>query len=73
MIQLLRFAVLVAVWFLAMAGGIVFKRYVQGAKGWEQIPLIDWYKAFGNLQAVSFSTMVLSDCYWCLRFRMDVT
>jgi hypothetical protein len=41
-----------------MAGGFLFKRYVLGAKGWEQIPLIDWYKAFGNLQAVS-TTAVL--------------
>ena len=24
-----------------------------GAKGWEQIPLIGWYREFGNLQAVS--------------------
>lgn len=46
------FAVLVLVWLVAMAGGVLFKRYMLGAKGWEQVPLIDWYKAFGNLQAV---------------------
>ena len=44
---------MLCVWLLAMAGGVLFKRYVFGAKGWEQIPLIDWYKAFGNLEAVS--------------------
>lgn len=36
-----------------MLGGLLFKRFILGAKGWEQVPLIDWYKAFGNLEAVS--------------------
>lgn len=54
-----RAAVLVLVWLLAMAGGLLFKRFILGAKGWEQVPLIDWYKAFGNLEAVSFSVACL--------------
>ena len=57
-------AVLLFVWLLAMAGGLAFKRYALGAKGWEQVPLIDWYRAFGNLQAVSFLTEVAS----CINF-----
>ncbi len=48
-----RAAVLLFVWLLVMAGGLLFKRFILGAKGWEQVPLIDWYKAFGNLEAVS--------------------
>ena len=42
-----------------MAAGIVFKRFMMGAKGWEQIPLLDWYKAFGNLEAVSLLIIAL--------------
>ena len=37
----------------AMAVGMAFKRFIVGAKGWEQIPFLDFYKAFGNLEAVS--------------------
>ena len=47
-----RAAALLFLWLLAMAGGLLFKRFMLGAKGWEQIPLLDWYKAFGNLEAV---------------------
>ena len=43
-----------------MLGGTLFKRFILGAKGWEQIPLIDWYKAFGNLEAVSFVVVIES-------------
>lgn len=50
---LYRAAVLLFLWLIAMAAGVVFKRFMMGAKGWEQIPLLDWYKAFGNLEAVS--------------------
>lgn len=53
-----RAAVLLFVWLLVIVGGIIIKRYVLGAKGWEQVPCIDWYKAFGNLQAVSFFASV---------------
>ena len=54
-----RAAVLLFLWLLAMAAGIVFKRFMMGAKGWEQIPLLDWYKAFGNLEAVSLLIIAL--------------
>ena len=33
--------------------GILVKRFAMGAKGWEQIPLLSWYKPFGELEAVS--------------------
>ena len=41
------------VWLLAMIGGFLFKRFIQGAKGLEQIPLVNFFKEFGNLEAVS--------------------
>ena len=46
-------ACLAFIWLVAMAVGMAFKRYMLGAKGWEQIPFLDWYKAFGNLESVS--------------------
>ena len=36
----------------AMLGGFLYKRFMVGAKGWEQVPLYDMYREFGNLQAV---------------------
>ena len=45
--------VLVALWGVAMLIGILVKRFAMGAKGWEQIPLLSWYKLFGELEAVS--------------------
>jgi len=53
--SLYRFAVILILCVLAMIGGFIFKRFIQGAKGWEQIPLLSWFKEFGNLQAVSGS------------------
>ena len=62
-----RAGVLLLVWLLAMGIGFLFKRYVQGAKGWEQVPLIDWYKDFGNLQAVSsYGAFYGRHCNVCL-------
>lgn len=50
-------------WLVAMIGACLFKRIIQGAKGLEQIPLIDWYKEFGNLEAVSVCVRVSLDLY----------
>lgn len=50
--DLYRVAVLVFLWLVAMVIGALFKRFMMGAKGWEQIPFLDCYKAFGNLEAV---------------------
>ena len=50
---ILRFACLVVVWAVAMLIGFLYKRFVAGAKGWEQVPLINFYRSFGNLEAVS--------------------
>lgn len=36
-----------------MAIGVLYKRFLAGAKGWEQIPLITYYREFGNIEAVS--------------------
>ena len=52
-------AVLLFLWLLAMIIGTLFKRFMMGAKGWEQVPLLDWYKAFGNLEAVGCSVWQL--------------
>ena len=38
-----------------MGAGMLFKRFILGAKGWEQIPFLDWFKEFGNLEAVSYA------------------
>ncbi len=48
-----RIAALLFLWVLAMVGGTLYKRFIMGAKGWEQVPLLNWYAAFGNLEAVS--------------------
>ena len=36
-----------------MVGGCLYKRFMMGAKGWEQVPMLAAYKEFGNLEAVS--------------------
>ena len=67
-------SVIFFLWLLAMALGIAYKRFIVGAKGWEQIPLLDWYKAFGNLEAVSFYLVTLMQCLTLhLLIRMVVT
>lgn len=48
-----RAACLIASWVVAMVLGLLYKRFLVGAKGWEQVPLIGWYREFGNLEAVS--------------------
>ena len=48
-----RFAGLVFVWLVAMVTGFLYKRFIVGAKGWEQVPLLSIYREFGNLEAVS--------------------
>jgi cation-dependent mannose-6-phosphate receptor len=50
-IILIILACLVGVWALAMFSGCLYKRFVVGAKGWEQIPCISFYREFGNLMA----------------------
>jgi cation-dependent mannose-6-phosphate receptor len=44
-------AVLVVLWIIAMIVGTIYKRFFLGAKGYEQIPLINFYREFGNLEA----------------------
>ena len=48
-----RAACLIVSWVVAMVLGLLYKRFLVGAKGWEQVPLIGWYREFGNLEAVS--------------------
>lgn len=45
-----RFACVVVVYLLA---GALYQRFVHGAKGLEQLPNYEFWKDFGNLQAVS--------------------
>ena len=47
------FASLLGLWLIAMLVGVLYKRFLAGAKGWEQIPLITYYREFGNVEAVS--------------------
>lgn len=51
-----RVAGLVFVWLVAMVIGFLYKRFIVGAKGWEQVPLLSLYREFGNLEAVSVAT-----------------
>ena len=46
-------ACLVVIWMIAMGIGFLYKRFIVGAKGWEQVPLLKYYREFGNLEAVS--------------------
>ena len=48
-----RAACLIVSWVVGMVLGLLYKRFLLGAKGWEQVPLIGWYREFGNLEAVS--------------------
>ena len=43
--------------------GLLYKRFLVGAKGWEQVPLIGWYREFGNLEAVSQYITTISTKY----------
>ena len=36
-----------------MVVGFLYKRFIAGAKGWEQVPFLEGYKKCGNLMAVS--------------------
>lgn len=44
-------ACLIVSWVVGMVLGLLYKRFLLGAKGWEQVPLIGWYREFGNLEA----------------------
>jgi hypothetical protein len=59
-----------------MVLGLVYKRFLTGAKGWEQVPLIGWYREFGNLEAVSHYSASIENVVMffvgCI-CRMDVT
>ena len=61
-----------------MVLGLLYKRFLVGAKGWEQVPLIGWYREFGNLEAVSqFSVyqacIMLGGWLYIIICRMAVT
>ena len=58
-----RFASLLGSWLIAMVLGLLYKRFLVGAKGWEQVPLIGWYREFGNLQAVSINSSLVVPQY----------
>ncbi len=47
---------------VAMAIGFLYKRFVVGAKGWEQVPLLEFYQEFGNLEAVSNGCLLSALC-----------
>ena len=36
-----------------MVAGFLYKRFIMGAKGWDQFPGLKYYQEFGNLEAVS--------------------
>ena len=44
---------------IVMVGGCVYKRFFMGAKGWEQVPVLKYYKEFGNLEAVSVPSLLM--------------
>ena len=44
-------ASLIGLWAVAMLGGCLYKRFLLGAKGWEQVPCLSLYRDFGNLSA----------------------
>ncbi len=69
-----RGAVVVVLWMVAMAIGVLYKRFVMGAKGWEQVPLLEIYREFGNLEAVSVQTYLISTVTHSIHLcRMAVT
>ena len=41
-----------------VVGGMLYQRLVNGAKGMEQFPNIEFWRDFGNLQAVSIIKFV---------------
>lgn len=45
-----------------MVAGCLFKRFITGAKGWDQVPGLDYYIEFGRLEAVSYSKTVSASC-----------
>lgn len=54
-----RAAIVVVLWMVAMVIGCLYKRLFMGAKGWEQVPLLEFYREFGNLESVSIATHCL--------------
>ena len=54
--------ILAFLWGVAMLVGILLKRIVLGAKGWEQIPFLRWYQLFGELEVVSANTASMYTC-----------
>ncbi|XP_011409630.1 PREDICTED: cation-dependent mannose-6-phosphate receptor-like [Amphimedon queenslandica] len=48
---LILMSCLVVIWLILMLIGFLYKRFFLGSKGYEQIPLIDCYRGFGNLEA----------------------
>ncbi len=47
-----------------MVIGFLYKRFMSGAKGWEQIPFINTYREFGDLEAVSIMIIIIIKlCY----------
>lgn len=50
-IILIILACLVGLWLIAMVLGFFYKRFLVGAKGWEQVPCISFYREFGNMSA----------------------
>ena len=36
-----------------MVVGFLYKRFLMGAKGWDQFPGLKYFQEFGNLEAVS--------------------
>jgi len=55
-----RFAVVLAILLVAMVIGLLYLRFVVGAKGYEQIPFYSHFVEFGNLQAVNAHYTVYS-------------
>jgi cation-dependent mannose-6-phosphate receptor len=50
-IILIILASVVGLWGVAMVLGFLYKRFLLGAKGWEQVPCVSLYREFGNLSA----------------------
>ena len=42
---------LLGLWLIATVVGFLYKRFLVGAKGWEQVPCISLYRECGNLMA----------------------
>lgn len=50
-------ACVAGLWIIAMVVGFLYKRFILGAKGWDQFPGLKYYQEFGNLEAVSWNLM----------------